>query len=180
MNCREARPLLPLFLDGEIDARQLRSVALHSTRCGECERELQQLEHLQDLVVEHLNGQLEDVDLGQIWGGLAPRIQSISVPWWIRAQARWDMIDIRWRRPAPVFAALAAATVLAVILWSANKQVPEQVAHEPSSIDNSANLDVVESHVGSTALLNEPETNTMVLWITDDEPQTADVLGDVP
>ena len=79
-----------------------------------------------------------------------------------------------------MFAALAAATVLAVILWSANKQVPEQVAHEPSSIDNSANLDVVESHVGSTALLNEPETNTMVLWITDDEPQTADVLGDVP
>jgi len=179
MNCREARPLLPLFLDGEIDTRQLRSVALHSTRCGECERELQQLEHLQDLVVEHVNSQLEDVDLTRIWGGVAPRIQAISVPWWIRAQARWDTIDIRWRRPAPAFAVLGAAALLAVVLWGPSNQEPQEVARQ-SSIDNSANLDVVESHVGSMALLSEPETNTMVLWITDDEPQTADALGEVP
>ena len=50
MNCRETRPLLPLFFDGELEARQMRAVALHSTRCIDCEGELRQLERLQDVV----------------------------------------------------------------------------------------------------------------------------------
>ena len=38
MNCRDTRPLLPLFFDGQLDPRQMRGVALHSTRCLECKR----------------------------------------------------------------------------------------------------------------------------------------------
>ena len=80
MNCREAYPLLPLFVDGELDARQMRSVALHSTRCPTCEEELRRVERLQDLVTSHINSLAEDIDVSQIWPGIAPRIATTSPP----------------------------------------------------------------------------------------------------
>ena len=46
MTCREASNLLARFFDGELDAHQMRAVALHSTRCGTCETALRQLERL--------------------------------------------------------------------------------------------------------------------------------------
>ena len=39
--------------------------------------------------------------------------------------------------------------------------------------------DIVESHVGSVALVSEPETHTMVLWINDDEPMGVSEISDI-
>jgi anti-sigma factor RsiW len=170
MNCREARPLLPLFFDGELDARQLRNVALHSTRCPACERELQQLEHLQDLVVDHVRAGIEDIDLCRIWAGVAPRIASVSVPWRSRMRARWEALDFSLRWPVPALASLAAVALLAVALWPGAPATNQGLTAQTAAIDNSASLDVVESHVESIALVSEPETHTMVLWINDEDP----------
>jgi hypothetical protein len=38
----------------------------------------------------------------------------------------------------------------------------------------------VQSNVESLALLREPETNTMVLWITDTGAVPEGALGDLP
>lgn len=180
MNCREARSLLPLFLDGELDGRQLRNVALHSTRCTECERELQQLERLQDLVVGYVNTRVEPADLHRIWAGVESRIAAVPVPWWSRAQAWWDARDAGWW-PAPAAAAFGMAVLCAVVLWPGPpEKAPEQVAQSVPIVDNSASLDEVESHVGSMAVLSEPESHTMVLWVSDDAVDSSGDVEDLP
>jgi len=180
MNCREARSLLPLFLDGELDGRQLRNVALHSTRCAACEQELQQLERLQDLVVGYVNTHVETADLSQVWAGVESRIAAVPVPWWSRVRARWDARDVGWW-PAPAAAAFGMAALATVFLWPASIEKPtEQVAQNAPIIDNSASLDEVESHVGSMAVLSEPDTHTMVLWISDDAIDSPADFEEVP
>lgn len=175
---------MPLFFDGELDARQLRDVALHSTRCTACERELQELEHLQDLVVDHIRAGIDEVDLSRIWAGVAPRIAAVPVPWRSRIRARWEALELGSRWPVPALASLAAVAFLAVALWPGPPARENSVVETaPVAVDNSASLDVVESHVGSIALVSEPETHTMVLWINDEEHMgTAEIsdLGELP
>jgi hypothetical protein len=176
MTCRETRPLLPLFFDGEIEPRQMRAIALHSTRCSDCEGALRRLERLQDALMAEVSSRLEEVDLSRVWDGVAPRLdaprRSGSLGW----KTWWPARDLRWMRPAPALTALAAGCLLAIFLWQWNAGHP---SNELASIDNSAILDSVESNVGSLAVLREPETNTMVLWITDGEPLSND-FGDMP
>jgi anti-sigma factor RsiW len=181
MNCREARALLPLFLDGELDGRQLRNVALHSTRCTACEQELQQLERLQDLVVGYVNAQTETVDLSGVWSAVETRIADVPVPWWNRVRAWWDAREMGWW-PAPAAAAFATAALAAVLFWpgAGTEKSAEQVAQNAPIVDNSAILDEVESHVDSVAVLSEPDTHTMVLWISDDATSSPADFGELP
>ncbi len=179
MNCRESRPLLPLFLDGELEARQMRAVALHSTRCPGCEDELRQIERLQELVATHVAQQVEAIDLSALWARVGPRLKATAPPWHERLREWWWEVRSEGRRGwLPVSAAVVgAAGVLAMILWQAQR--PTEPAQLASAVDNSAILDSVQSNVDSVALLREPETNTLVLWITDDVPATAGDFGDV-
>jgi hypothetical protein len=174
MNCRETRPLLPLFFDGELEARQMRAVALHSTRCSDCEGALRRLERLQDVLAAEVSAELDGIDLGRVWTGVASRLDVTRGRGVLGWKRWWEMPDLRWIRPAPTLAALAAACLLAVFLWQWNAARPPA---ELASTDNSAILDSVESNVGSLAVLREPETNTMVLWITDGEPLSNDIEG---
>lgn len=176
MNCRETRPLLPLFFDGELEARQMRAVALHSTRCPECEGELRGLERLQDSLVAHVSSQLEEIDFERIWEGVAPRLGSPARSRFQPLQDWWAGLDLRWSPQVPIYAALAAACVLAVLLWqrdARNRSV------DLAAVDNSTILGSVQTNVGSLAVLREPETDTMVLWITDDG-SSGDGFVDIP
>lgn len=165
MNCRETRPLLPLFFDGELEARQMRAVALHSTRCPECEDSLRDLERLQDALVAHVSSQVAEIDLSLVWDGIAPRLEFSPRSLWQRFTEWWGAVDVRWARQAPVYAAIATACILAVLLWQRDTLGPPV---DIASVDNSTILDSVQSDVTTLAVLREPETNTMVLWITDD------------
>jgi hypothetical protein len=165
MNCRESRPLLPLFLDGELDARQMREVALHSTRCGECEHELRGMERLQEVVSTRIQSQVAEIDLSRIWAGVAPRLETVKRPWYETLRERWEDLSPRWQTLAPISAAAAVAGLVAVLFWQ-SQQTP--VEGTPwATADNSAIVDSVQSNVQNVAFLREPETNTMVLWITD-------------
>jgi hypothetical protein len=168
MNCRESRPLLPLFLDGELDARQMREVALHSTRCGECEHELRGMERLQELISSRVQAEVVQVDLSRIWAGVAPRLESVRRPWYERLRERWEELGPRWQTLVPVSAAAAVAAVLAMLLWQ-GQQASVEPTQWASAMDNSAIVDTVQSNVEQVAVLREPETNTTVLWITDND-----------
>lgn len=176
MNCRETRPLLPLFFDGELEARQMRAVALHSTRCPECEGVLRGLERLQDTLTAHVSSQLEQIDLDRVWQGVAPRLGSPRRPRFQRLRDWWTGLELHWPRQAPVYAALAAVCLLAILLWPRDA---EERAVDVATADNSTMIDAVQSNVESLAVLREPETDTLVLWITDDR-STADDLVDFP
>ncbi len=190
MNCRETRPLLPLFFDGELEARQMRGVALHSTRCAECEAELRRLERVQEFVVSNVSAVVDEIDVMQVWRGIAPRLEAMPRPWHHRLREWWYAADAGWLARAPGYAVLAAAVVLALVIWQRNAGDTERevaadeehavkavaVLENPGQrrverisrrIDNSAVVDSMRSGVGSLAVLTEPETNTMVLWIDD-------------
>jgi hypothetical protein len=174
MNCRESRPLLPLFLDGELEA-------LHSTRCTNCEGEIRRMERLQELISASVAARVEEIDLGEVWEGVAARIAPVSRSWSGRLQQRlseWrDEFPLMTRAWVPLSAA-AAVAVLAALLWQPHAKAPEQVA---AAVDNSAVVDSVQSNgVNSVAFLREPETNTMVLWITDNGPAPFEDSGDGP
>jgi hypothetical protein len=177
MNCRETRPLLPLFFDGELEARQMRAVALHSTRCADCEGELRQLEGMQELVAAHIAAAVDEIDLSQVWAGVAPRLAARPPGLLVRLRTWWDEREFAWPVRAPVFAAAALAAVLAVaVWWRQDAQTPNpEIA---TRVDNSAVLDSVQSSVDSVALVTDAETNTTLLWIMDDGGAAVDQAVD--
>ncbi len=167
MSCRETRPLLPLFFDGELEARQMRAVALHSTRCPDCEDELRHLERLQDAVASHVAAVIDDLDMGQIWTGIAPRLAARVPSLSDRLRAWWQEREFGWVVRGPVFAAVAAAIGLAFAAWlrGDNGALRREIA---SRIDNTAVMESVQSSVDSVALVTDAETDTTLLWVMDD------------
>lgn len=77
----------------------------------------------------------------------------------------------------PVFAAVAAAIMLAFAVWLRldNPALTHEIA---SRIDNSAVLDSVQSSVDSVALVTDAETNTTLLWVMDDSAAALDQAAD--
>jgi len=177
MNCRETRPLLPLFFDGELEARQMRAVALHSTRCPDCEGELRQLERLQEAVASHVTALVDELDLGQIWSGIAPRLDARAASFGERVRAWWDEREFSWLVRGPALATVAAVIALAVAVWL--QRDDSTVRHEIASrVDNSAVLDSVQSSAESVALVTDAETNTTLLWVMDDAAAAVDQAAD--
>lgn len=183
MNCRETIPLLSLFVDGELDARQMRGVALHTTRCAGCEGELRRIERLQDSIADYINARVDEVDLSDLWTRISPRIGSVPHSWLVRLSDWWETRQTSWVVRAPLYAAAAAAALLAFSLWqSPDRPQPLHPVEVASSADNSVILDSVKSDAEALALLREPETNTLVLWVSDDVLGEAavDDLGGLP
>ncbi len=181
--CREARPLLPLFFDGELEARQMRAVALHSTRCPECEHELRELEHIQEAVVAHVSSLVDTIDVSQVWAGVAPRLASRAPSFAERWGAWWEEYRAGWRVRGPAFAGLAVAALLAVVVVQRGGDLTESPSTPKpvpriAKIDNSAKLDSMQASADSVALVTEPETNTTMLWIMDDTAGAIEHVND--
>ncbi len=186
MKCPEIAPLVARFFDGELDGRQMRSVALHITRCAGCEGDLRVLERVQDMVVEEVSAEVRDVDLSSVWTVVSEQIGDVPAPFSQRLAAWWDGLEIA----SPGFlgpAVAAAATVmLTFAFWptddvttplapsvavkvaageSAERLVEDAVEEIEADLDNSA---VFESIVGSVdRLMIDPDTHTAVLWVSD-------------
>ncbi len=148
----------------------MRDVALHSSRCHECEGELRRLERLQDLVTEAINARTAELDLSRIWPAVETRLGAVRVSWWQHFRLWWEEQDATWWLRVPAVGMAAAAVAVAFTLWTNH---PEQVAQTPTvapvaAVDNSATIDSLDSTANAVAVLNEPETNTTVLWVNDD------------
>ena len=171
MTCREALNLLPLFFDGEIDAHQMRAVALHSTRCGSCEDELRRLERVQELVGAQVTAAVDEVDFGALWRGIDRGLGTAGVSWWTRARVWWSEGEHGWMIRVPAFAAAAAVAGLAFLLLTRTPQSTVQPdASQLASMDNAASIESLDSDVDAVTVLNDPETRTTVLWVSDDTP----------
>ncbi|HUI24967.1 MAG TPA: zf-HC2 domain-containing protein [Candidatus Kryptonia bacterium] len=171
MTCRDVSGLLPLFYDGELDARQMRAVALHSSRCPQCEADLRRFERVQELVNDTINARLDELDLSQIWPNLEKRLAAVRISWWQRLRWRWEEYEVQSWLSVPALGMATAAAVLAITLWTSRIADAPQVAQAPAApsvIDNTASIDSLESTAESVAVVSEPETNTTVLWVNDD------------
>lgn len=196
MKCPEIAPLVSRFFDGELDGCHMRTVALHITRCSDCEGELRTLERIQGLVAGFVADEVAAVDVDSIWAAVSSRIGDQGTRSWSQRLWAWGE-DFELFSPAAAWPALAAAValVLAFNFWPAvdvAKQAgveivdkvaqaaelarAKQVAHADrlveeamDQIDNIDNSAVFESIVGGVdSFMVEPKTQTAVLWINDD------------
>lgn len=175
MTCRDAASLLSLFLDGELDPHQMRALALHSARCPACERELHDLERLQEVISTTISCAVDDIDLDGFWPGIERRLTSPQHPWWHRVGAWWEEGERAWLIRVPAFAAVVAAAAFAFFLFTRTPTPePQSAAPQIAAVDNATSIESLESDVDSVAVLNDPETRTTVLWVNDVQN------GDVP
>jgi len=159
MICRDIERMLDLFLDGELEGRSMRAVALHVTRCAACERLLQRAERVQDVVVASVNDAAADVDFSRFWPGIAGEVDVAQRA--LRSPAK--RLRAVARRPAVIGAAMAAALLVSAVgLWRAGMSLSA-----PLPTNNQARIDSLVSDAPSVALLSEPVTNTTVIWIDE-------------
>jgi hypothetical protein len=176
MTCREALNLVPLLLDGELEARQMRALVMHSTRCPPCEAELHELERLQVIVSESVLARVDEVDLSTLWLRIEPRLSKRGLSWWQRLRAWWDEGEQRWMVHVPAFAAAVIIAALTIAIFLRSPQpTTTPAASQVAAVDNAATIDSLEADSDSVAVLSDPETRTTLLWVSDDS-----VLGDAP
>ena len=165
MTCRDVEKQLDLFLDGELEARAMRAVALHATRCASCEPALQRMERVQDLVAESFAEAVAEVDFSTFWPLLAARADSQARPPAGGFAALRASLRSRALRPLLATAAVVAAVWLVTEVWRMPWGPPlESVARA----NNQVRIDSLASDAHSVALLSEPTSDTTVIWVVDD------------
>jgi len=161
MTCREVEKLLDLFLDGELEARAMRGVALHVTRCPACEGILQGVERLQDLIAETFSDALAEVDFSRFWSRIAARAQTPRRS--VLAALLGRTRELGAGLGLTVAAAAVAGLAIGILLWSGG---PRWQAG--ARINNQVRIDTLRSEAPSVAVLSEPASNTTVIWVVDD------------
>jgi anti-sigma factor RsiW len=165
MTCRDTEKLLDLFLDGELEARAMRTVALHVTRCAACEGDLQHRERVQDAVAETFADAVAEVDFSTFWPSVETRIAAPPGPWRGRARRAAHRLAAAGRSPLVATATTAAAVALAaLLLW---RGLPPPAA-PPAARNNQVRIESLASDARSVALFSEPETQTTVIWVVDE------------
>jgi anti-sigma factor RsiW len=160
MTCREVEKLLDLFLDGELEARTMRAVALHVTRCEPCEAQLRGLEQLQDVVGETIAEAVAEVDFAPFWPSIAAEADGVQRSW----RGLGGRVRALARAPLVIAAAMAAALLVsAIALWRAMPAIAP-----PTVVDNQVRIDTLTSDAPAVALLSESATNTTVIWISEE------------
>lgn len=175
MTCREASNLLPLFLDGELDPRQMRVVAMHSMRCPTCELELKEMERLQLLVSDTVKQRVNDIDFTQVWPAIERRITGVRISWLSRLRSRWEEIDLGFDLRLPVMVVAAALAVLAFAWYTNQRNVTQPLdSQRVASVDYStagfddASIEEIETTFPSLRVYSDPESNATVLWVEDE------------
>jgi anti-sigma factor RsiW len=169
LSCREATTLLPRFFDGELDARRMRAVALHGTRCAACESELRTMEHLQELVTDAVHGRVDTIDFEQFWTGVEAQLPPLRPSRWARLQVWWAEREPPWSLGLPAFAAVAALAILALLLFNRVQTTTPPGAPQVAVADVPASIVSLDTDGDSVAVVNDPETQTTILWVTDDK-----------
>jgi anti-sigma factor RsiW len=154
--------LLDGFLDGELDAPSLRTMALHATHCRPCGEELEHAEKLSAAIVGAVEGEAARLDASGLWA----RLESELAPVPIRSRAqRFRELLRRWATPVPVLAAgaVAAALIALSLLPSAEVVVSEPLA------DNHAQIERIASSAPHVAVWSEPAAHTTAIWVASYE-----------
>ncbi len=176
MTCRESVNLLPLFLDGELDARQMRAVAMHSSRCRPCEEALRHLERMQDLVSGTIQARVDEVDFSAFWPAIERQLGERPLGWRYRLGVWWRAGEHPWVVRLPALGAAVAMALMALFLFTrVTPRTSAPAAPRLAAVDNAAIIDSLETDLDSVAVVSDPETRTTVLWVSDDT-----VVGDVP
>jgi len=170
LSCREAQELVPLFVDGELDAARMRAVALHGAQCALCDGEIRQLERLQLVLRDHIEQRLAVVASEDLWKRIESKLRKPPLPWWRRlheAAAAW-----RWQPQVlwPAFAVFAIAALATALYLRTNAPVGTTGGTMVAGAEPPAWIDSLEADVGSVAVIDDLQNHTTVLWVSDELP----------
>ena len=167
-NCQDFQKRMDLFLDGEVDGRTMRELALHVARCASCESGLREAERVQDVFTAAVHVEVDRVDVASLWRSIEARLDTphlsllgrLSLLGWLGE--RWKL-RAGFEFPAlAVGAAAAVALVVGAALWS------ESRAPVPAAVvaSNQADIDRLSSSASSVAVWTEPRQNTTAIWVS--------------
>jgi anti-sigma factor RsiW len=161
-NCRDFERRLDLFLDGELDGRSLRDLALHVARCGACEAEVRRAERLQGALGTAVAAEVDRVDVAALWRAIEGGLEVGPLPLAARLRERWRSrsgIEVRFLATA----AAVALVLLAVFAGVRNEPLPPTRGKLAS---NRAHIDSLSSSARSVAVWTEPAQETTAIWVS--------------
>jgi hypothetical protein len=165
ISCHDFARRFDGFLDGEMDAHSLRSMAVHASHCESCGLELEQAESMQELLARAVEAEADRLDSSGLWRRIESRLDEEPAP--VLGRLRNRVTGWRWAPAVPALAvggALAAA--LALLFWpAAAPPDPVRVA------DNHAQIDRIESSAPHVAVWSEPAEHTTAIWVASYEPE---------
>ena len=171
-SCQDFARRFDSFLDGEMDAHSLRSMALHASHCPACGREVEEAETLQELILNSVEAEVERLDASTLWTKIEARLEPPRVP--LRARLRGYFLVWSWPRPVPVIALGGALAALVVALLWPVMSTPQRYAPAPVTIaDNHAQIERIESNRSHVAVWSEPSAHTTAIWVASYEPEGA-------
>lgn len=167
IHCPDFQKRLDLFLDGEVDGRTMRELALHVSRCVDCEAELRRAETLQQLLADSVQAEVECVEPRELWGSISSKLSSARPSLAERVRGRWGLRSAAGSHPYPLSlaASLIALLLVAGALWSGRSNPPPMRA-----ADNHAQIDRLDSNAPDVAVWSEPEERTTAIWVASFEP----------
>lgn len=163
------------FLDGELDALSMRSMALHASHCETCGAALESGERVQEILSQAVAAEVAKLDTSLLWGAIERSLEPVRSPWRDRMGRLWSTLDARrWMGPVPALAMSGAIAVsLAAILWM--EPAPTQVAStwpmDAPRPNNQAQIERIESSAPHVAVWSEPESHTTAIWVASYEPE---------
>jgi hypothetical protein len=165
INCHDFTRRFDGFLDGEMDAHSLRSMAIHASHCGSCGADLEHAESMQELLVRAVEAEADRIDSSRLWRGIESRLEPALAPVLHRLQDR--VAGLRWAPAVPALAVGGAlAALLALLFW------PVAAPSDPTRVaDNHAQIDRIESSASHVAVWSEPAEHTTAIWVASYEPE---------
>lgn len=185
MKCTESKPSLSSYLDGALEALEMRRISVHLNGCSDCRAELAKLSTTQQ-VVASLGRKQAPADLS-----LKLRVM-LSQAMAEKRRNPWEGLIIRWQNAANAFMVPATAGALSAVIMfgllfgmlvpvqlAASNDVPTllytppQLTSSPFGIDvmgntNSESL-IIEAYIDTNGrvqdyrILSAPETATDIL-----------------
>jgi hypothetical protein len=165
INCHDFARRFDGFLDGEMDAHSLRSMAIHASHCESCGADLEHAESLQELLARAVEAEADRIDASGLWRGIQSRLEPAHAP--LLRRLRDQMTDSRWAPAVPALAVGGAlAALLALLFW------PGAAPSDPTRVaDNHAQIDRIESSAPHVAVWSEPAEHTTAIWVASYEPE---------
>ena len=166
-NCEDFARRFDGFLDGEMDAHSMRSMAMHAGRCAACGAEFERAEKLHGLLVHSVASEVDRIDTSGLWSAIEARLEPSHGG--LRGRLR-ELVnrrhESRWFAPLPALALGGAlAALVAVWVWPATAPSPTLVA------DNHAQIDRIDSSSPHVAVWSEPTEHTTAIWVASYDPE---------
>ncbi|HXJ35211.1 MAG TPA: hypothetical protein VMS22_14360 [Candidatus Eisenbacteria bacterium] len=167
MTCDEVGTLIDAFVDTELPSATLLEVACHAGHCARCERAVQDVLAIREVLVADVDRQVEGLDLSGVWSHVDAAIARTE------GQAHWrqrgDAKRGRLPRSIPVWGSIAAIAAGAALYVrpigpvAVTNPAPSAVRVASKRLPNHVYIDRLAGK--DIALRREAKSGTTIIWV---------------